>query len=343
MWSLYRSGAACNCRRGAGTVDEQGGDPRRDPAGDRRAGSREAHAVGDRGGRRRLATDALPMVPDQGRPLGRHREYEEEQFDLGLRAVVDAHRSPARRLDAALHYLVTYLDGSARSRSDRRRPAVRAAVARPLAARPGRVAGTAARRRVPASAGSAQRRVVERTGRGAVPAPRVLALPGAASDTRGAARQPAALRRADARLSRSGDRLSSLQQADSPFTAAGWRAGSLRTRRAARRRPPRVNRSYVAVRGARQNSGSVVSHRSARSGRLSILFVAPTGNSSTMPDVARRPLGAEVALLGEERRERVRVERGAGPASRSRPSPDHRCGCRARRTRRRRRRRGTGR
>jgi TetR/AcrR family transcriptional regulator, repressor for uid operon len=38
--------------------------------------------------------------------------YEEEQFDLGLRAAVDAHRSPARRLDAALHYLVTYLDGS---------------------------------------------------------------------------------------------------------------------------------------------------------------------------------------------------------------------------------------
>ena len=38
--------------------------------------------------------------------------YEEEQFDIGLQAVVDAYRSPARRLDAALHYLVTYLDGS---------------------------------------------------------------------------------------------------------------------------------------------------------------------------------------------------------------------------------------
>jgi AcrR family transcriptional regulator len=37
--------------------------------------------------------------------------YEEEQFDLGLRAVVEAHRSPARKLDAALHYVVTYLDG----------------------------------------------------------------------------------------------------------------------------------------------------------------------------------------------------------------------------------------
>lgn len=37
--------------------------------------------------------------------------YEEEQFDIGLRAVIDAHRVPARRLDAALRYLVTYLDG----------------------------------------------------------------------------------------------------------------------------------------------------------------------------------------------------------------------------------------
>jgi AcrR family transcriptional regulator len=37
--------------------------------------------------------------------------YEEEQFDIGLRTVVDAHRAPARRLNAALRYLVTYLDG----------------------------------------------------------------------------------------------------------------------------------------------------------------------------------------------------------------------------------------
>jgi AcrR family transcriptional regulator len=36
---------------------------------------------------------------------------EEEQFDLGLRAVLAAHRSPARQLDAAMRYLVTYLDG----------------------------------------------------------------------------------------------------------------------------------------------------------------------------------------------------------------------------------------
>jgi AcrR family transcriptional regulator len=37
--------------------------------------------------------------------------YEEEQFDLGVRALVDAYRSPARRLDAFLVYAVNYLDG----------------------------------------------------------------------------------------------------------------------------------------------------------------------------------------------------------------------------------------
>jgi AcrR family transcriptional regulator len=37
--------------------------------------------------------------------------YEEEQFDLGVRAVIDAHRSPARRLDAFLAFEVNYLDG----------------------------------------------------------------------------------------------------------------------------------------------------------------------------------------------------------------------------------------
>ncbi len=36
--------------------------------------------------------------------------YEVERFDDGLRTVVDTHRAPARRLDAALRYLVTYLD-----------------------------------------------------------------------------------------------------------------------------------------------------------------------------------------------------------------------------------------
>jgi AcrR family transcriptional regulator len=38
--------------------------------------------------------------------------YAEEQFDAGLRAVVDARHDPAERLDAALRYLVLYLDGS---------------------------------------------------------------------------------------------------------------------------------------------------------------------------------------------------------------------------------------
>ena len=39
-------------------------------------------------------------------------DYERAQFHAGLRAEIDAHRTPARRLDAALRYLVTYLDES---------------------------------------------------------------------------------------------------------------------------------------------------------------------------------------------------------------------------------------
>lgn len=37
--------------------------------------------------------------------------YEEELFDARLQAVIEAQRIPARRLDAALRCLVTYLDG----------------------------------------------------------------------------------------------------------------------------------------------------------------------------------------------------------------------------------------
>ncbi|HEY6533218.1 MAG TPA: helix-turn-helix domain-containing protein [Acidimicrobiales bacterium] len=39
--------------------------------------------------------------------------YEEEQFTAGLREVIDLHPLPAERLDAALRYLVTYLESSA--------------------------------------------------------------------------------------------------------------------------------------------------------------------------------------------------------------------------------------
>jgi AcrR family transcriptional regulator len=38
--------------------------------------------------------------------------YEEERFDIGLQQVVDAHRAPKRRLEAALRYLMHYLDES---------------------------------------------------------------------------------------------------------------------------------------------------------------------------------------------------------------------------------------
>ena len=37
--------------------------------------------------------------------------YEQEQFDLGVRALVESYRSPARRLDAFLAFTVNYLDG----------------------------------------------------------------------------------------------------------------------------------------------------------------------------------------------------------------------------------------
>jgi AcrR family transcriptional regulator len=48
--------------------------------------------------------------PTKGILLAAMTAYEVEQFDLGLRTVVDAQRTPRRRLDAALRYLVTYLD-----------------------------------------------------------------------------------------------------------------------------------------------------------------------------------------------------------------------------------------
>jgi AcrR family transcriptional regulator len=36
--------------------------------------------------------------------------YEVEQFDAGLQSLADSHADPTRRFDAALRYLVTYLD-----------------------------------------------------------------------------------------------------------------------------------------------------------------------------------------------------------------------------------------
>jgi AcrR family transcriptional regulator len=48
--------------------------------------------------------------PTKALLLGAITAYEVEQFDLGLQELADRHRDPARRLDAALRYLVTYLD-----------------------------------------------------------------------------------------------------------------------------------------------------------------------------------------------------------------------------------------
>ena len=229
--SLYRSRSACNCPRGAGPVHEQGSDPRRDPPGDRRARTREAHVVGDRGRGGRLPPHALPMVPDQGRPPVRHRRVRGGAVRpraTGGRRRAPQPGAPARRGAALPRDVSRRIAGS---RSDRRRPPIRAAIARPLASRPGRVAGTTPWRRIPASAGRAQRRVVERGGRGVVPAPRVLAIFGARSCARSAARQPPALRRSAHAAPRSAR--------PAELTAAGSRAGSRRTRHAARLHPSR--------------------------------------------------------------------------------------------------------
>lgn len=49
--------------------------------------------------------------PTKDALLGAFSTYEEQRFDAELQAVIDAQRTPARRLDAALRLLVTYLDG----------------------------------------------------------------------------------------------------------------------------------------------------------------------------------------------------------------------------------------
>ena len=48
--------------------------------------------------------------PTKALLLGAITAYEVEQFDVGLQELADRHRDPGRRLDAALRYLVTYLD-----------------------------------------------------------------------------------------------------------------------------------------------------------------------------------------------------------------------------------------
>jgi AcrR family transcriptional regulator len=48
--------------------------------------------------------------PTKSLLLGAITAYEVEQFDIGLQALAERHRDPGRRLDAALRYLVTYLE-----------------------------------------------------------------------------------------------------------------------------------------------------------------------------------------------------------------------------------------
>jgi len=48
--------------------------------------------------------------PTKSLLLGAITAYEVEQFDIGLQALAEQNRDPNRRLEAALRYLVTYLD-----------------------------------------------------------------------------------------------------------------------------------------------------------------------------------------------------------------------------------------
>jgi AcrR family transcriptional regulator len=75
-------------------------------------------------GRERLSMSAVAAEAGVSRPtlyrwfptktllLAAITSYEVEQFDVGLQRLCDAHRDPAARFDAALRYLVTYLDES---------------------------------------------------------------------------------------------------------------------------------------------------------------------------------------------------------------------------------------
>ena len=85
--------------------------------------------------------------PTKSLLLGAVAAYEVEQFDIGLQALADAHRDPTRRLDAALRYLVNYLEETVGSDSIHVDPAFRAAGTRRLAPAAHRVGGAGAGRR----------------------------------------------------------------------------------------------------------------------------------------------------------------------------------------------------
>jgi AcrR family transcriptional regulator len=87
------------------------------------------------GGPERLTLSAVAAEAGVSRPtlyrwfptksllLGAIAADEVEKFDRGLQAAVDAHRDPTRRLDAALHHLVTFLADSTGPDSIRADPA----------------------------------------------------------------------------------------------------------------------------------------------------------------------------------------------------------------------------
>ncbi len=80
-------------------------------------------AIAERGPRR-LTLSAVAAAAGVSRPtlyrwfptkddlLAAVTTVEKQQFDVGLEIAIESHRAPARRLDAALRYLVLYLDAS---------------------------------------------------------------------------------------------------------------------------------------------------------------------------------------------------------------------------------------
>ena len=122
-------------------------------------------------------------------------ELEERQFGQGLQAVIDAQRTPARRLDAALRYLVTYLDDARVPDPTGVDPAF---MLRNLAEGLETQVDTfarGARARARRSPGRASQGSVPGTGRRAVPPARLLPLPAAPPRRREAPRRHTELRR----------------------------------------------------------------------------------------------------------------------------------------------------
>jgi AcrR family transcriptional regulator len=77
---------------------------------ERRGGKLSLSAVATRAGVSRPTL--YRWFPTRDHLLEAIAAEEQREFYAGMRVVIDAHRAPARQLDAALRFLVLYLDGS---------------------------------------------------------------------------------------------------------------------------------------------------------------------------------------------------------------------------------------